>query len=167
MLRMWKWIIQLYPELWLWHVERIVIFMQISWHVPRKWKIVRQVRWNCSRTTAVWATHRMWFPRKLPDFCIAMSVARLKCALELIRPVWLQDRICRVKKIVIIIWIVCIGNRWNMIAINSIKWTNRNSMAYLESPFGWHACNIAGRASSSSTSTVRTPAFRTVTSIVK
>lgn len=32
---------------------------------------------------------------------------------------------------------------------------------------GWQACRAAGRASSSSTSTVRTPARRTVTSIVR
>lgn len=39
--------------------------------------------------------------------------------------------------------------------------------SYLESPVGWQACRAAGRASSSSTRTVRTPARRTVTSIVR
>lgn len=42
-----------------------------------------------------------------------------------------------------------------------------SSNIYLESPFGWHACKIAGRASSSNAITVLTPAFRTITSIDK
>lgn len=40
----------------------------------------------------------MWSLLIWQDFCTAMSVAMLKCALESIRPVWLQDKICTKEK---------------------------------------------------------------------
>lgn len=142
-------------------------------YIPRKWKIVRVVRWNCSTTVTGLAAHRMWSLRIWQDFCTAMSVAMLKCALESNRPVWLQDKICaeeKNQKEKSSIWILWNGERHQQlkcIYYYVYRLQFQFNLSYLESPFGWHACKMAGRASSSNTSTVRTPAFRTVTSIVK